>query len=51
VGAHAQKDRSIDDVERFLSLVRFESKGKVEEIITEADTKLTKSTLYRFEST
>ena len=37
VGAHAQEDRSTDDVERFLSLVRFESRDKLEELVTEGD--------------
>jgi hypothetical protein len=37
VGVQIQKDRSTDEVERFLSLVRFDSRGKVEELLTEAD--------------
>jgi hypothetical protein len=31
-GAHAQEDRSTNEVGRFLSSVRFESRGKLEEI-------------------
>ena len=34
IGAHAQEDRSTDEVGRFLSLVRFESREKVEELVT-----------------
>ena len=34
-GAHVQGDRSTDEVERFLASVRFESRGKVEELVTE----------------
>ena len=37
MGAHAQEDRSTIDVERFLSLVRFESREKVAELVTEGD--------------
>jgi hypothetical protein len=37
VGAQIQEDRSTDEVERFLSSVRFESRGKVEELVTEGD--------------
>jgi hypothetical protein len=37
VGAHTQEDRSAEDVERFLSLVRFESRDKVEELVTKGD--------------
>ena len=33
VGASAQKDRSTDDVERFLSNLRFDSRAKVEELM------------------
>ena len=33
VGAHTQEDRSTDEVGRFLSLVRFESREKVEELV------------------
>ena len=32
VGASNSKDRSTDDVERFLSMLRFENKGKLEEL-------------------
>ncbi|MBL6982180.1 MAG: hypothetical protein ISR58_13435 [Anaerolineales bacterium] len=37
MGALAQKDRSMDDVERFLSLLRFDSMAKAEELLIEAD--------------
>jgi hypothetical protein len=37
VGAHAQEDRSTDQVERFLSSVRFESKGKLRKLGVEID--------------
>lgn len=33
VGALVQKDRSTDDVERFLSLLRFDSRAKAEEMM------------------
>jgi len=32
VGAHDLKDRSTDDVERFLTSIRFENRGKIEEL-------------------
>jgi hypothetical protein len=32
VGAQVFKNRSTDDVERFLSLIRFEQRGKLEEL-------------------
>jgi hypothetical protein len=32
VGAHAQEDRSTDEVGRFLLLIRFEAMEKVEEL-------------------
>jgi hypothetical protein len=32
VGAHAQEDRSAIDVERFLSLVRFENQEMLDEL-------------------
>ena len=32
MGAQFLKDRSTDDVERFLSLIRFEQRGKLEEL-------------------
>jgi hypothetical protein len=37
VGAHAQEDRSTDEVGRFLSMLRFESREKAEELATEGD--------------
>ena len=37
MGAHAQEDRSTDDVERFLSLVRFESREKLDELVTDGN--------------
>jgi hypothetical protein len=37
VGAHTQKDRSTDEVERFLLSIRFESRRQVEELMTERD--------------
>jgi hypothetical protein len=37
VGAHAQEDRSTNEVERFLSLVRFESRSNLEELVTEGE--------------
>jgi len=49
LGVHAQEDRSIDDVEWFLSSVRFESRGKLEELVTELDTQI-KLSCQRFES-
>jgi len=33
VGASAQKDRSTNDVERFLSKLRFDSRVEVEELL------------------
>jgi hypothetical protein len=32
MGAQVSKNRSTDDVERFLSLIRFEQRGKLEEL-------------------
>ena len=32
VGAHARKDRSTNDVERFLSQIRFENREELEEL-------------------
>ena len=32
MGAQGVKNRSTDDVERFLSLIRFEQRGKLEEM-------------------
>ena len=32
VGAQILENRSADDMERFLSLIRFENKGKMEEL-------------------
>ena len=43
VGAHTQEDRSTDNVGRFLSMLRFDSKEKVEELMTEVDTSPIKS--------
>jgi hypothetical protein len=37
VGAHAQKDRSAIDVERFLSMLRFDSREKAEELLTDIE--------------
>jgi len=37
VGAHAQEDRSTSFVERFLLLIRFESRMKMEELVIEGD--------------
>ena len=37
MGAHAQEDRSTDEVGRFLSMSRFESRENLEELMTEAD--------------
>ena len=37
LGAHAQENRSAVDVERFLSIIRFESKKKVAKLVTEGD--------------
>ena len=37
VGAHTQEDRSTDEVGRFLSMLRFESRGNLEELVTERD--------------
>jgi hypothetical protein len=37
VGAHAQEDRSTDEVERFLSLIRLKSRAKVTELMKEPD--------------
>ena len=38
MGAQTQKDRSTDDVERFLFNLRFESRGIVQELVTDIDT-------------
>ena len=43
MGAHTQEDRSTDEVERFLSMLRFESRGKVEELGVKIDIKPIKS--------
>jgi len=43
VGAQVQEDRSTKEVERFLSMLRFESREKVEELVTNIDTNLTKA--------
>ena len=32
MGAQVLRNRSTDDVERFLSLIRFENRGKMEEL-------------------
>jgi hypothetical protein len=32
MGAQVLRNRSTDDVERFLSLIRFENRGKTEEL-------------------
>ena len=37
VGAQILRNRSTDDVERFLSSIRFESKGKLEKLGVEID--------------
>jgi hypothetical protein len=37
VGAHAQEDRSAVVVERFLSSVRFESRGKLKDLMKEGE--------------
>ena len=42
-GVHDQKDRSTNEVERFLSMLRFDSRGKVEELLTKADPSQEKS--------
>jgi hypothetical protein len=36
-GVQIKKDRSTDEVERFLSMLRFDSRGKMEELLTKAD--------------
>ena len=40
MGAQTQEDRSTDDVERFLFNLRFESRGIVQELVTDIDTTL-----------
>jgi hypothetical protein len=45
VGAHDLESRSTKDVERFLSSVRFESRGKLEEFEIEIDKKSIESHL------
>jgi hypothetical protein len=37
VGVQIKKDCSTDEVEQFLSMLRFDSRRKVEELLTEAD--------------
>jgi hypothetical protein len=37
VGAQTQENRSMDEVGRFLSMLRFDSKGKIEELLTKGD--------------
>ena len=39
VGAHAQENRSTDEVERFLSYVRFDSREKLVKLGIDADPK------------
>jgi len=36
VGAHVQKSRSTDDVERFLSSIRFENREKLNELVLDS---------------
>jgi len=43
VGAQTLKDRSTNEVERFLSSIRFESKGKFDELGIEVEKKSIKS--------
>ena len=43
MGAQTLKDRSTNEVERFLSSIRFESKGKFDELGIEVEKKSIKS--------